>query len=458
MPDLARIQSVIVHNPSQRFCVVPLFRIDGPPAAARRFLRWCAPRVPSGATGSGTGVKAPLFPSFSWKGLAHLCSSGIGLDPAQGLRELEPWFVEQRPDHPAVAPGMGFINDSAPEHWWGPGVRGGDIHIAVHAYFDSDGEARDGLVAIRAAASDAGLTELRLPRFPDGALGGARPEGGILHFGYRDGITMPDVDWAGTGARPVNFREFLLGYPNGDYPVAPVREGPWRELMRDGSFACIAWIHQDVAAFNRFLIQEGERFPGGPERLAAKMMGRWRDGPPVVTWPDLRPESWGSDNGFGYAGDPDGRRCPLNAHIRIVNPRDTELTYPNQRRFPQGPPRFIRRGFTYGPRLDGTVDDGQERGIVGTFFCARINEQFYTVLRWMQKTSFATGFEKKPHSTLMQDALFGNRGGADADDRLLPDGNAQNLAMSLRNFITYRGVTTLLMPSLPTLELLGRDE
>ena len=354
---------------------------------------------------------------------------------------------------------MGFRGTSAPSHWWQGRFTNARIHLAVHACFADAAEVATGLAELRAAATAAELSELNLPAFPDGVLQGARPADGVLHFGYRDGITTPDIDWADTGAGKIDCREILLGYPNADYPQAPFHPGPWRELVRDGSYACLAWIHQDVAGFNRLLEEKASGLPlpagtDGREWLAARLMGRWRDGSPVVRWRMAPPAAADLDDRFGFADDPTGAGCPLNAHIRIVNPRDEPLTFPNQSRFPNGPPRFVRRGFTYGAPLAGTVDDGQERGIVGLFFCARLNEQFYTVLRWMQATTFAEGFGEGAHSKRMQDALFGLSAMPGADTRLLLGPDAAGAVMSLRDLITYRGVTCLLMPGMMALRRL----
>jgi len=80
------------------------------------------------------------------------------------------------------------------------------------------------------------------------------------------------------------------------------------------------------------------------------MMGRWRDGTPLVLSPDRPDPRLASSNDFGYATqDPDGHRCPFSAHIRIVNPRDTPLDPAAV----EGVPRVLRRGMAYGPPLQG---------------------------------------------------------------------------------------------------------
>ena len=62
--------------------------------------------------------------------------------------------------------------------------------------------------------------------------------------------------------------------------------------------------------------------------MAAKLMGRWRSGAPLVLAPKADDPALGADrqrnNAFNYgAMDPQGYACPVGAHVRRMNPRDT---------------------------------------------------------------------------------------------------------------------------------------
>jgi len=81
------------------------------------------------------------------------------------------------------------------------------------------------------------------------------------------------------------------------------------------------------------------------------MVGRWRNGAPLVLFPQDQPASYDpfpKDENFRFGrDDPQGLACPLGAHIRRANPRDqldpddkTEMKITNRH-------RIIRRGRAY---------------------------------------------------------------------------------------------------------------
>ena len=104
----------------------------------------------------------------------------------------------------------------------------------------------------------------------------------------------------------------------------------------------------DVAAFRRF-VETTSSIPAGRSMLAAKIVGRWRDGTPLVRSPDQPEPALAADpaaiNDFSYADDPDGLRCPIGAHIRRANPRDARGFFDGRL---SNRHRIIRRGRTYG--------------------------------------------------------------------------------------------------------------
>ena len=57
-----------------------------------------------------------------------------------------------------------------------------------------------------------------------------------------------------------------------------------RQLGLNGSFAVFKKVETDVVAFENFLQSNRDRID--PELLAAKIMGRWRNGVPLALSPD----------------------------------------------------------------------------------------------------------------------------------------------------------------------------
>ena len=194
------------------------------------------------------------------------------------------------------------------------------------------------------------------------------------HFGYRDRLTTPEIE--GTGIEPtpgsgppIKAGEFILGYPDEEGP-APKLPRP-EILSRNGSYMAYRRLRQHVGAFRDFLREQGGPTADDQELLAAKLMGRWRSGAPLVLAPDKDDPSLADDpqrnNNFNYAKmDPQGYAVPLGAHIRRMNPRDTAANI--QRR------KMIRRGATYGPALpEGAPEDGIDRGIAAFVICASLD-------------------------------------------------------------------------------------
>ena len=158
------------------------------------------------------------------------------------------------------------------------------------------------------------------------------PDGGVAreHFGYRDRLTQPTI--AGTGDEPtpgsgpaVKAGEFFLGYEDelGTPPPLPRPE----VLSRNGSYLAYLRMEEHVTAFREFLREQAGE-PDAQELLAAKLMGRWRSGAPLVLCPNKDDPELGGDlqrtNDFLYKdADPHGYRCPVGAHIRRMNLRDT---------------------------------------------------------------------------------------------------------------------------------------
>jgi deferrochelatase/peroxidase EfeB len=267
------------------------------------------------------------------------------------------------------------------------------------------------------------------------------------HFGYRDRLSQPVIE--GTGIEPtpgsgppIKAGEFFLGYPDED--GLPPRLPQPEILSRNGSYVAYLRMHERVGAFRDFLRQHGET-PEEQELIAAKLMGRWRSGAPLVLAPDKDDPSLGADmgrnNDFTYARmDPHGYGCPLGAHIRRMNPRDTAVNM-NRR-------KMIRRGGTYGPPLpEGAPEDGVERGIAAFVGCASLVRQFEFAMNvWANDPNFhELGNERDP--------IFGTQDGT--FDMTIPKRPIRKKIKGLPAFTTIRGGAYFFLPGIRALRYLA---
>jgi Dyp-type peroxidase family len=385
---------------------------------------------------------------LSWQGMAAL---GMPPESLQSFPEAFRQGMAAR----AKAGKLGDTGDSAPDRWDSP-LGSQDIHVLVSLsaasadiLAEADRDLREGL---REAGSPVIIhTEAAalLPG-PDGKL---QP---VEHFGYRDGISQPSIEGSGLpfipgqGAvesdgswRPLRAGEFVLGYPDEFNRVA--RTPSPTQLARNGTFLVLRKLHQDVARFRTFLLDRAADDPAR-ERLAAKMMGRWRGGAPVAISPDRDDPALADDasrnNDFTYAGDRKGRACPLGAHIRRMNPR-AGLTGPAAGDVNRH--RVLRQGLPYGTRLppDTTADDGLPRGAIIILINADIANQFEFVQRvWMNDGNFALLSGEK-------DPLIGNNDGT-GSFKIPHDGRIETIK-TMRNFVSTRGGEYFFMPGIQAL-------
>lgn len=420
-----------------------MFRFDGA-ANGKDFLRELLPLLTRADQPLDTTPKPEPVINL---GLTYQGLSALGVSPDL-LDQFDSQF-KVGPDAFTLGDVPGSTSD--PALWWEQQFPSHDLHCIVHLYADKAMDAATEFV--REIATRTGVTEL-LPRQNRTQLEGhTLSEPRKLHFGFSDGFSQPEVAWDGPPiADQLDYRHFVLGYANNDVSSSPF-SGPAADLTRDSSYVAFRWLYQDVAGFNQFLHENGPiQFPDLPpdqaeEMLAAKMMGRWRDGTPVELSPDSKNPALANSD-FRYKSDPQGLRCPVSAHVRIVNPRDQQLDP-----VIMGPvPRVLRRGIPYGPELSGLIDDGADRGIIGLFLCSDLDRQFNTLARWIKKNDFSPVYDANRR---VQDPLFANRkvpGAKPVFTIATPEGN--KVISGLPDFISTKGTAFLLLPSVSTLQQL----
>jgi len=346
---------------------------------------------------------------------------------------------------------LGDVGPSDPARWH-PGLGDGTAHVLVTVNVRERATLADRVDAVRARVERPG-SGLSVVHVRHGAMLGTRRD----HFGFADGFAQPHVEdgdspatatWMPKrrrGARLMKPGEFVLGYEDEDgiLPAAPAQP-----LGDNGTYAVYRELYQDVARFRRFLRDSGPAVPGGEEMLAAKIVGRWRDGTPLVLSPDRPDPGIAGDRAriddFGYKRDPDGYRCPLGAHIRRSNPRDA-LGWGDVRSKRH---RIIRRGMPYGePLPEGALDDdGAERGLVFVCFNAEIERQFETIqAQWCNDGNiFGLGTDR--------DFLLG---GPEGEGKMTIQGHQPVFLSPPLPFVQTRGTEYVFFPGLDALRALA---
>lgn len=312
---------------------------------------------------------------------------------------------------------LGDVGRSAPENWdevWKGRV---DVMFSINAMTP---EAREERFAwLEKEIRDSGGGEI-IGQQEAGVLHSGGEFKKTEHFGYSDGIGQPgfyqrsysqpgfketlgeNIPGDGKIDKSGNWEqlatgEFILGYANESkelpkYPDPPI-------FARNGSFMVYRKLRQNVAAFRAYFDEWGEKYPGGKEKLRAKFIGRWTDGTPLMLSPDRPDPEIANDknrvNNFSYADDPHGLKCPLGAHLRRMNPRDSMGFAANLTRIR----RIIRRGLPYGTWAEeGQPVDDSDRGIIFMALNSSIMRQYeFVQQQWVNYgNDFRLGEERDP--------------------------------------------------------------
>jgi len=405
-----------------------LLRIDDRDAG-RELVRRLIPVLASAADPADPGKQAWVNASLSFQGLKVL-----GVPPAS-LASFPPEFQQGMAARAAT---LGDDGESAPDHWEPP-LGSPEVHLVLAAL--SPDAAR--LEAVLARARDV------LPQLP-----GVAPiwrqdvyslPNGRTSFGFRDGISHPAIEGSGIPGTnpleaPLKAGEFVLGYPDetDDRPPLPQPD----ELGRNGTYVVFRKLHTRVAAFRQYLRARAAS-RAEEELLAAKVVGRWPSGAPLALAPDRDDPELGADparnNAFLYADDPRGLRCPLGAHARRMNPRDSAIL--GEARLH----RMIRRGTSYGPMLPAGVleDDGADRGIMFAFVGAHLDRQFeFVKTQWVNDGLF---FGARGE----QDPLAGPHDGSGRFT--IPQRPIRRRLQDLPRFVVNRGGEYCFLPGLRAL-------
>jgi Dyp-type peroxidase family len=453
-PDLNNLQNLVVNGykrPLSRHRWFHFPEGSHPNAFVKRLLEW----VPSAAKWDERPPNA-VHLAFSAGGLRRL-----RVLSEEALRSFQGDFLKP--------PNLEELRESPDTVYW-RGVPYDDLHCLVSSW--SEDAEQDGLLAnkISAAAEECGVIEKHVIKEQREIQGALLGNSARVHFGFRDAITKPKIAWTDDNPPPEgssNFRHVVVGYGTPQIPSSPNTFSSTQQNLhirqeavdfaQDGSYLAFTLIEQDVPGFNSYLENQAaalvgaEAAPGALEEkkewLAAKILGRWRDGTPLALSPDNSQTKVPDDrlNDFDYSADKEGLRCPFTAHIRITNPRSQPL-------FPaRGPtPTIVRRGMPYGPELLSAADDPSiSRGLIGLFICSSLTVQFIKLVQWMNQSDFSPAFKDRLQD---DDPLMGNRTINKVSEFHIPAQPQDLVLKSLPKFTTTLGTAFLFLPSMAALQ------
>lgn len=510
---LADIQGNILRGYNMRYVRHVVVRVNDP-AAARAFL---------GAVVSGSRGTPRLTTAETWEaGTKPATCLNVGVT-ATGLRALG------LPDHSLAtfpeefrvgavgrAAKVGDVDRSAPEHWRHGLGDPDEVHLmwTIHALADLD-DLEAVAARLESAWRESGAFTVT-SRIDGATLDTYTKDEGdrdTVHFGYRDSISQPRfavnggyvgrpdsqpiatvgavllgrVGGDGDGDERTRAEHYRTTFPGVSWQMPEAQQGSTTvQLGVNGCFNAFRVLEQDVDAFEEFLEASARtiddelarRRNGAPadasepswdkERVAAKLMGRWRNGVPLSLshWTTEHgpgetflgpgqpvPMDQANLNNFDYPDeDPtlddfDGVHCPMGAHIRRTNPRGSQIV---QRSANYTRP-LVRRGIPYGPPYDpARPHDGQHRGLLGNFLCASLIAQYEAIMYdWVN-----LGLQD-PRATGTNDPILGaNRPETSRFEIPLPDGDPVVLR-GFPRFTETAGGIYLFCPSVTALRFLA---
>lgn len=178
----------------------------------------------------------------------------------------------------------------------------------------------------------------------------------IDHFGYSDGVSTP-------------IEEGIL------WEMGLVKEPG---LFGLGSYVVFRKIEQTFDHFKYMIydlkVRFGETLIRNENYFKALLMGRFPNGTPLALFNQEMPiEKW-KDIDFDFEDDKEGSKCPINAHIRMVNPRTRDEKGEFVTR-----PQIVRRSMQYEEEWNGTL----KKGLYFMSYQASIRENFIPLMERM---------------------------------------------------------------------------
>src|SRR5215470_499460 len=265
--EMSDIQATALRPRPKPYCgEYVILRIDNA-EQGREMLRRILPHVAPADEWWVPSLPGWLGIVFTFEGL-----KALGVPQAS----LDSFPIEFRQGMAARAALLNDVGTNAPANWEHP-FGTPDAHVALAIYAKSNQDLQKVLDLARKSHHDLDQVSV-VYRMEFGEL----PEG-RNPFGFKDGLHNPHVQGNGPAGSDkeasIKPGEFVMGYPDerGETADAPIPV----ELRHNGTFVAIRKFHMDVAAFRRYLRAQASS-PEEEELIAAKMVGRWRSGAPLV--------------------------------------------------------------------------------------------------------------------------------------------------------------------------------
>ena len=453
--------------------------------AAKRWMGSLAERLTCAvARGDRQAINLALTAS----GLKHITVSD------STLNSFSPEFLEgMAPKPTAAGPSrrssiLGDLGDSSPEFWeWGGWNGSRDIDGMLLLYASD----RSSLMAF----VDAEIKAMAGAAKPASRKNGERIvlEGRVYedrkeHFGFKDGISQPMIEGSPRASKKrkkssgdpdenkeltadekrihlVKPGEFILGYRNerrsrisSTSGIKDSKGAEARDIRRNGTYLVFRQLEQDVRAFNDFVASTAERVYGradepAREEIAARLVGRTREGHPLVPV-DRGPEASPRNDFLYHFDDRFGMACPIGAHIRRANPRDTIGPDADTALRLSKMHRIIRRGRPYGERIDAERNSPASRkasrGISFIALNADIAGQFEMIQHsWLNNTHFGglhAGTDPFGHFSCAGDVVT------------IQDRPTNHYVDRPRPFVRVRGGAYFFLPGIEAIRALARPE
>ena len=470
--NISDVQGFLLHEYSNlRHTRYVMLQVTNP-AAARQFIKDISTQITSGVQNDPGQA---LNIAFTSKGLLAL---GMAVDNVNTfVREFREGMVT--PHRQRL---LGDFDASAPENWnWG-GPANDDVHILllVFGYEKTDADKYYQQLAVKWSAGLKEVFQLDGMVLPDNKE----------HFGFRDGIAQPYIKGSGQSGKEsdnINAGEFLMGYKSeyNVYPDTPylateqgqhgvlhddVAGSDSKDLGHNGSYMVLRQLQENVDGYWSFINEKTKNEDGSlnekaSKKMAAKMMGRWPSGAPIVKFPDadpadnpsIDPAIYVNDNDFLYQdNDKDGLRCPFGSHSRRVNPRDSfEENTVKESILLSNRHRIIRRARPYGDPFIGSPTNHKASGDMGIMFAcfnADISRQF----EFIQYTW--ANYPKFKQLVNDPDPFIGVKHIAEEDTQqvfTIPAKPINKYVTGLQRFVTVKGGAYFFFPSLNTVKFLG---